>query len=319
MVRQTRSEWKAGYFTKLAGHLADCEKCFIVNVDNVRSKQLQQIRAALRGTAEVVMGKNTMMKKVLHGQIKENNNLEKLLPHIKENVGFVFTKSDLQVVREILEQNRVAAPAKAGAIAPCDVTVVAQNTGLGPEKTSFFQALNIPTKITRGAIEIMNDLTLIKKDAKVGMSESTLLSMLKIYPFTYGLHITQIFDRGSTFDPAVLDITTEMILEKFNIGCRTLAAVSLASGYTTMASVPHLLAKGFKNLLAISVATDYTFEQSESIKEILADPSKLASLAAVAAPTSAAAPAAAAKAEEPAKEEEKEDSDDDDMGFGLFD
>lgn len=47
------------------------------------------------------------------------------------------------------------AAARAGAIAPCDVTVPAQNTGLGPEKTSFFQALGITTKISRGTIEIL--------------------------------------------------------------------------------------------------------------------------------------------------------------------
>jgi hypothetical protein len=36
-----------------------------------------------------------------------------------------------------------------------DVTIPAQVTSLGPEKTSFFQALQIPTKITRGTIEII--------------------------------------------------------------------------------------------------------------------------------------------------------------------
>lgn len=33
--------------------------------------------------------------------------------------------------------------------------VAAGNTGLGPEKTSFFQALSITTKISRGTIEIL--------------------------------------------------------------------------------------------------------------------------------------------------------------------
>ena len=50
---------------------------------------------------------------------------------------------------------QVEAPAKAGAVAPCDVVVPAQNTGLGPEKTSFFQALQIQTKISKGTIEIL--------------------------------------------------------------------------------------------------------------------------------------------------------------------
>lgn len=103
----------------------------------------------------------------------------------------MFTKEDLATVRDLILANKVAAPAKAGAIAPIDVFVPKGNTGLGPEKTSFFQALAIPTKIAKGTIEILNDVHLIKKDEKVGASESTLLNMLKISPFSYGLVIQQ--------------------------------------------------------------------------------------------------------------------------------
>jgi large subunit ribosomal protein LP0 len=115
---------------------------------------MQKIRLSLRGQAVVLMGKNTMIRKAIRGHLEKNPNLEKLLPHIRENVGFVFTKEDLSLIRTKIQENKVSAPAKAGAIAPCDVTLPAQVTTLGPEKTSFFQALSITTKITRGTIEI---------------------------------------------------------------------------------------------------------------------------------------------------------------------
>ena len=67
----------------------------------------------------------------------------------------MFTKEDLSDIRDILESNQKEAPAKAGAIAPIDVWVPKGNTGMGPEKTSFFQALSIPTKITKGTVEIL--------------------------------------------------------------------------------------------------------------------------------------------------------------------
>ena len=67
----------------------------------------------------------------------------------------VLTDEDLIEIRDMILANKVAAPARANAIAPNDVIVPAQNTGLGPEKTSFFQALSIPTKISRGSIEIV--------------------------------------------------------------------------------------------------------------------------------------------------------------------
>merc|ERR1712176_977235 len=222
-------------------------KCFIVGADNVGSKQMQEIRIALRGQAVVLMGKNTMMRKAIRGHLSQNPKLEQLLPHIVGNVGFVFTKEELVDVRDLLLNNKVKAPARAGAIAPLDVTVPAQNTGLGPEKTSFFQALNIPTKITKGTIEIIQDVPLIKTGDKVGMSESTLLNMLKSSPFTYGLIVQKVYDSGSVFDPEILDITDEDLLNKFRSGIANVAALSLAIGYPTVASVPHSIVNGMKN------------------------------------------------------------------------
>merc|ERR1712015_455899 len=261
---------------------------------------MQQIRISLRGQAVVLMGKNTMMRKAIRG-------------HIKNNVGFVFTKEDLTHVRDLLLSNKVRAPAKAGALAPLDVVVPAQNTGMGPEKTSFFQALSIPTKITRGTIEIISDVHLITAGDKVGMSEATLLNMLKISPFTYGLVVQKVYDSGSVFDPEILDITDDDLKAKFMSGVAQVAALSLAISYPTIASVPHSVVNGMKNLLAVAAVTDITFKEAEMLKEFLADPSKFAAAAPVAA---AAAPAAAAAAKAPEPESEEED---DDMGFGLFD
>jgi len=315
MVREDKKTWKTNYFNKIVQLLDEYPKCFLVEADNVGSKQMQQIRIALRGHAVVLMGKNTMMRKAIRGHLQNNPQLELLLPHIKGNIGFVFTKDDLVTIRDMVLGNKVKAPAKAGAIAPLNVQIPAQNTGLGPEKTSFFQALNIPTKITKGTIEIINDVDLIKTGDKVGMSESTLLNMLGISPFTYGLIVKKVYESGSIFDPTILDITDDDLKKSIMTAVRNVAAISLSIGYPTIASVPHSIVNGMKKCMAIAAVTDITFKEAEMMKEYLADPSKFASaVAAAPAAAAGAAPAAEAKKEESAAEES-----DDDMGFGLFD
>jgi len=313
MVREDKSTWKANYFTKIENLFDTYNRCFLVNADNVGSKQMQDIRAFMRGKAEVLMGKNTMMRKAIRGMLEKHPDLEKILPCIVGNIGFVFTNDDLVEVRDMILEKKVKAKASAGAIAPLNVQVPAQNTGLGPEKTSFFQALQIPTKISRGTIEIINDVNLITAGDKVGASEAALLNMLGISPFSYGLQINNVYDNGSVFSPKVLDITDDDIKEKFMAGIANIAAVSLAIGYPTAASAPHSVVNGFKNLLAIAAETEITFPEAEQLKAFLADPSAF---------VVAAAPAAAAAATEeaaPVKEEEPEEESDDDMGFGLFD
>ncbi|RXK35561.1 50S small subunit ribosomal protein LP0 [Tremella mesenterica] len=304
------------YFEKLKVLIAEYPSIFLVNIDNVSSQQLHLIRQALRGKGVVLMGKNTMVRRALRVIMPDYPQFERLLPHIKGNIGFVFTSGDLKDVREIIISNKVAAPARAGALAPNDVYVPAGNTGMEPGKTSFFQALGIPTKIARGTIEIVSDVQVLTAGGRVGSSEATLLNMLNISPFTYGMSVVQVYDNGAVFPSDVLDVEESTLLERFMTGIKTVAAISLATGFPTIASVTHSLVNSYKNILGVSLATEYEFEGSAKIKEYLANPE---AFAAAAAPVAAAdAPAAAAEAAAPAKEEEKEESDDD-MGFGLFD
>jgi large subunit ribosomal protein LP0 len=313
----SKKERKQQYFSKLIKLLDEYPCVLVVGADNVGSSHMQAIRKALRAKGAILlMGKNTMVRKAIRGHMVNNTQLEQLLPLVYGNIGFVFAKGDLAEVKKVLASNRVEAPARAGAIAPCKVTVPAMNTGLEPTQTSFFQALNIPTKIARGQIEIVQDVALLEEGQKVGASEANLLAKLGIKPFTYGLALSQVYDNGSVYSHKVLDKTDEDLLNEFHRGVRNIAAVGLAIGYPTVASLPHSIARGYKNVLAVSLATEYTFPKAQKLKDYLANPNAFA----------AAAPAAkggapAKKEAAPAKEEKKEEKaeSDEDMGFGLFD
>jgi len=306
----SKKEWKANYFEKLEKAIRTYSKFLLVNADNVSSLQFAQLRQSTRGRAEILMGKNTMMKKVIRNVLDDYPDYEKVLPALVDNVGFIFTNADLKDTRDEMLENKVAAPARAGSISPIDVIVEAQNTGLGPEKTSFFQALSIQTKIAKGTIEIVNNVHLLKPGDKVGMSEATLLQMLKIQPFSYGLKVVQCYEEGSLFDPEVLDITEDDIRAKFMAGVNNVAAVSLNIGYPTTVSAPHSIANGLKNLLAVAAATDITFPQAEKLKEFLANPDAFKVETVVEEKKETV---------EAKKESESEEESDDDLGFGLFD
>ncbi|KUI66783.1 60S acidic ribosomal protein P0 [Cytospora mali] len=311
-----KSANKAGYFDKLKGLLEEYASIFIVGVDNVSSQQMHEIRQSLRGEAVVLMGKNTMVRRALKTFIPDSPEYERLLPFVKGNVGFVFTNADLKTIRDKILDNKVAAPARAGAVAPADVWVPAGNTGMEPGKTSFFQALGVPTKIARGTIEITADLKLVEAGSKVGPSEATLLNMLNISPFTYGLGIEQVYDQGNTFPPEVLDVGEEQLLKAFSSAVATIAAVSLALSYPTLPSIMHSLVNGYKKVLAVAIETDYSWPEIDELKDRIANPDAYA--AAAPAAGGGADSGAAAAAEEKKEESEKEESDDEGFG-GLFD
>jgi len=163
-----------------------------------------------------------------------------------------------------LKSNKVPAAAKSGTLAPSDVFVPAGPTGLDPGQTSFFQALNIATKIARGSIEIVANVHLIKHGEKVTSSHVALLGKLDIKPFFYGVVVTNVYENGSMYPAAILDITPDQLLAKFFGGVRRIAAIGLAVGYPTEASIPHTIANGFKRLLAISQSTGFEFTESKA-------------------------------------------------------
>mmetsp|Transcript_7904 Transcript_7904/g.14298 ORF Transcript_7904/g.14298 Transcript_7904/m.14298 type:complete len:321 (+) Transcript_7904:173-1135(+) len=273
------AERKTQYFEKMKELLTTYSKLFVVEIDNVGSMQLQQTRMALRGTAEVLMGKNTMMRKCIRDYMEENPDspVGQLEACCRGNVGFVFTNGDLGDIREVLESNVRPAPAKVSSVAPSDVIVPKGPTGCDPGQTAFFQTLQIQTKITRGQIEMTSDTHLIVAGEKVTASQAALLQKLGIEPFSYGMSLKSVYDSGSLFDAKVLDITDDVLAEKFVAALNTISKLSLALNMPTQASVTHSIANAFKAILAVTVELDkYSFDKADTYKAYLADPSAFA-------------------------------------------
>jgi len=247
---------KTEYFERLTGLFRDYDRVFVVNANNVGSFQMQQVRMALRGTANVIFGKNTMMRKVLSTFLAANpgHAMTSLMAHLNGNIGLVFSNdSDLSKIKDIMIDNVVPAPARAGAWAPCNVIVPAGNTGMDPGQTSFFQALNIATKITRGLVEIINDVALIVEGERVTPGQAALLKRLDIMPFSYGLKIVQVYDRGTTFDPKVLSLTTEVLGNKLMGHVSVMSGICMEIGYPTLFSLPHMVSNSFQKIASIAL------------------------------------------------------------------
>lgn len=262
-------ERKEEYFDKMKALLGTYTKAFVVNVDNVGSKQLQNTRAGLRGKAEILMGKNTMMRKIIREYVSENEGtpLAQLEALCLGNVGFIFTNGSLGDIREVVDDNVRPAPAKVGAIAPSDVIVPSGPTGCDPGQTAFFQTLQISTKITKGQIEMTSDTHLISKGDKVSAGHAALLQKLDICPFTYGLTLTMVYDNGSLFDAKVLDITDEVLGAQFSQALSCLASLSLVMNYPTQASVPHSVANAFKAMIALTInLPTFSFDKADAFK-----------------------------------------------------
>lgn len=115
----------------------------------------KQLRAI---DAKMIMGKNTHFKAALqdivlepdqrkedyeermarHGGWKPRPHLNIVRDQLNGNTGMIFTNGDLTAIKDILDTQVRAAPAKVGSLAPKDVIVPPGPTGMDPKQTQFF-------------------------------------------------------------------------------------------------------------------------------------------------------------------------------------
>jgi len=307
------------YFDKLVDLCVNTPKALIISADHVASKQMQNIRMDLRGKAVVLMGKNTMIRKALQlgAETHPDAGLDTLRSAIKGNLGFIFaTNCELDDIRATLDKFVLNSAAKAGQDSMVDLDIPSGPTGMDPSQTSFFQTLNIATKIVKGQIELISSFPILKKGDKVSASAAGLLTKLGITPFSYKMEVCMVFQNGGVFDAKVLDISDDVLMTKFLTGVNNMAAFSREIGIPTEAGLPHAFGNAFKNVAALIADVEFTFKEVEEVKKFFADPDAYASANPVAAAPAAGggggAKTEAKKVE--AVEEEEEDGGD----FDLF-
>merc|ERR1711865_1365825 len=153
-----------------------------------------------------------------------------------------------------------------------------------------------------------------KDGEKVSASAAVLLTKLSIRPFSYKMEVEMVFQNGSVFPAAVLDIGPDVLISKFLAGVNNMAAFSRELGIPTEAGLPHAFGNAFKNVAALIADVSFSFKEVEEVKKFFADPDAYAAAnpgggggGGAAAPAAAAGKgkaAAAAVVEEDESEEE---------------
>jgi len=297
-------------------------------LDNVSTNQIHKAREILtKGNhkGEMVVGKNTLIKKALkfvtqkpdasdpdyedHSQWSQDAKLTALIPLMVENVGLVFSEEPYAELREKIEAEKIAMPARTGVPAPCDVIIPEGPTGVEVGKIDLFHKLNFQCKTVKAAIEVVKPMKIIHKGEKVGEGATQLCKLLNIVPFEYSLTFKYVYVDGVVLNQDAIETPAEETIESFKNFANYLTALSLGADIPNALSVPQFIANGFKSLLAIGMETGYSFAALEAAKNAASN---------VQATAQTTSGPAETKKEEAKVEEPEEESEDMDMG-GLFD
>jgi len=238
---QNLPEWKQAEVDALVEIIESYDSVGVVNIAGIPSRQLQEMRRDLHGSAELRVSRNTLLARALEAV---GEGIEELTEHIEGQVGLIGTNDNPFGLYQQLEASKTPAPIGAGEIAPNDIVIPEGDTGVDPGPfVGDLQTVGASARIQDGSIKVTEDSTVLDAGGEVSQDLSNVLSELGIEPKEVGLDLRSVFSEGVMFAPEDLDID----IEEYRTDVQTAAArarnLSLNAEYPTTATAPTLIAK----------------------------------------------------------------------------
>lgn len=198
--------WKQEQVSSIKDSISASKTIGVAKIRGLGAKQLQRIRKEFRDTdkARLRVSKNSLISI----SMKESG-MADLADFVDDQTALVFTDLDAFDLYKVMEDGKIPAPIKAGAVAPHDIVVEKGPTSLKPGPiVGELQNLGIPAGISSGKVEIKQRKVVVKEGEKVSAPLAEMLAKLEIYPVTEGLDLRAVYDaEGETvFTPDVLHI-----------------------------------------------------------------------------------------------------------------
>ena len=241
----------------------------VIDVHGVPAGVMLGIRADLRENMEIIVAKKTLMKLVWNKVGLNSDDLDTLFGNaVQPAIVQTNNYSSFELFRE-LKKTEAGRAAKPGDVAPEDIIVEKQDTGMAPGPiVGELNTVGIPAKIMKGSVHIQKQVTVLNKgdtfDGDLGM----LLSKLGINPIITGLRLTGTLENDVVFNPDVLDIDYDVFRQKLISGAAGAFNLACNISWFTPITMPTLIAKAASESLSVAIEAKIT--NSKTIEILLA-------------------------------------------------
>lgn len=228
-----------------------------VDMENLPTPQLQQMRAQLRGKIELAMTKRRVMKHAINEIKDKKENVEQLIPHLKGMPALIFTKENPFSLFKTLKKSRTSAPAKPGQIAPFDIKIPKGPTSFAPGPIiGELAQLGIKSGVEGGKLVIKEDSIVVKEGQKISAKTAEILTRLGVEPMEVGLNIMAVYEDGSVFKKEVLDINEEQFKVNLQKAASWSFNLAINIAYPTKETIRVLISKAFNDAKALGLSRE---------------------------------------------------------------
>lgn len=261
--------WKKEAVSELTTRMAKSKVVGIIDVRGVPAPAFQTMRTNLRGKAEIVMLKNTLLKIALQEASKQRKGLDKLVDSVDGQCAVVTTELNPFRLFKQLGSTKTKMPARGGEVAPDDIEIKAGETPFKPGPVvGELQKAGLPAAIEQGKVVIKKDKLLVKKGDKIPRDVALVLGKLEIFPLTVGLNLNAAFEDGFVYQKDVLAVDDVQVLNQVRLAAAGALNLSVFVSYPTAMSIRPMLANA--HFKAINLAVNASIANEETVKLMLA-------------------------------------------------
>jgi large subunit ribosomal protein L10 len=308
-------QWKRDEIDKFERLIDEHDAVGVVNVEGIASKQFQELRRNLHGSALIRVGRNTLMRRAL-----EEKGLEDLTEYIDGQTGLLLTNDNPFTLYQKIEEGKSSAPISAGQEATDEVVVPEGDTGFDPGPVvGDLQQAGISARIEEGSIKVVEDSVVLEPGEEATPEIAEALSKLDIEPLEVGLDLRALIEKAeeAVLEPETLDIDIDEYRADLESAAAGAFNLGVNAGVVNDTTRDSLLSKAYTDALAVGIEAgvyepdvlDSLLAEAEGDVRALAsgldDDALPEELQGVEAPE----PEPEGETEEPTEEEESEEAD----------
>ena len=296
MMTQQVAVWKREIFDDLTELLKKYSVVAVADLQKVRSSQIQEIRKKLRGKAELLVAKNTILRKAAEEAAGSKQNVDRFAESLTGSKVLIFTQMNPFELIIFLNKNKVRVPAKGGDVATSDIMVPAGNTGLQPGPViSEFNEAKVQTRIEGGSIFVAKDTVVVSRGEVIPVKIASLLSKLGMKPMEAGLSLSHAYDNGLVLGPNDLLFDLEKMKSDISSAARLAFGVAVEASIMLPETAPMIISKAYRQAVSVSVEAEFFTNETANliIRKAYANMSALSSAIKGIKPDALTAPAPA--------------------------
>jgi large subunit ribosomal protein L10 len=263
------AQWKMDRVEELSRALSERPVVGIVDIHGIPAKQINRMRARLRGSVDIHVTKRTLISLALDRSKDERPGIDGLQDTLTGQVGLVLTDENPFKLFRMMEMTKTPSPAKGGELAPNDIVIKAGDTSFKPGPVvREFQRVGIPAAIERGKVVVKKDTVLVREGEPIPKELATVLPRLDIFPIELGLDLKAVYEDGTVYRPEVLDVDMTALMGQVASGAAAAFNLAVNARYFNETTIKPLLAKG--SAYALNLAVEAVIMTPDTVEPILA-------------------------------------------------